>query len=144
MKAPRSVVGPLFTRGGTQSWYLVCFSERVYAIPQGSWFALKVGMGAVPHPFGLIFSLFADSARRQAESIISQLMSDSEAALQGRPGSVRYAVSDIARFQTKTPNNFYIHMKSGTKHGYGAFGWEFGWLKDIHAKVKSIYPALLQ
>jgi hypothetical protein len=143
MNSTRSIVGPFFTRGGSQSWYFVCFSENIYAIPQGFWFALKAGMGSVP-AFGFIQALLADSARRQADSVTTQLMSDSEKALQARPGSVRYPVTDIARFQTKTPNEFYIHMKSGTKHGYAAFGGDFGWLKDTQAKMKSIYPALMQ
>ena len=101
----RIVIGPLFTRGGFQAWYFVCFADTIVAVPQGLWFAVTSSASGAGFHFGLVGGAIegALGGSRQAHEskAIVKLKADPKSALLAKGSNVVYSTSDIVSIEVK-------------------------------------------
>jgi hypothetical protein len=123
----RVLMGPMFTRGGFQAWYFVCFADTIVAVPQGMWFAITSSASGAGLHFGLVGGAIEGALQgsRQAHesNAVVKLKGDEKSALVAAKGNVVYSTSDIVSIEVKrrlmTHPEVIITCRDKTRTVYG-------------------------
>jgi hypothetical protein len=146
----RVVIGPLFTAGGFQSWFFICFEDVIVATPQGFWFSiasfmsgtgLGVHFGAVG---GLIGALAQGSGKTQESKRITKLREDPKDALLSAKGNVVYRTAEIASLELKRVTigspELIVTTHAGKRKVYGVIAARA--FDDVTQAIQAVYPKL--
>jgi hypothetical protein len=152
----RIVLGPLFTQGGFQYWYLACFSDCMVAIRQGIGAFFVLGMAnddGVTYPalFGLtgvlVNHLLKPKARAYRLRAEAMVQTSPTSQLRAKPNVV-YEVAQLKAVQCKAKKGaplilpeLILETKSGGKQKFDVRPDEF---KKACEQLKLLYPNLFQ
>jgi hypothetical protein len=151
-----NVIGPLFTRGGSQFWYLACFPDSIVALRQGIGAVLLLGMAnddglAMTGLFGLsgvlINHLLIPKARAHRLRVEALVRNTPTSRLRSKPNVV-YEVAQLEAVKCVAKKGtplilpeLVLETRSGSKRKYGVRPAEF---KRACQYLKQMYPALCQ
>jgi hypothetical protein len=151
-----TVIGPLFTRGGSQYWYLACFPDSIVALRQGIGAALLLGMAnddglAMTGLFGLsgilINHLLIPKARAHRLRVEAMARNTPTSRLRLKPNVV-YEVAQLEAIKCVAKRGapfilpeLLLETKSGSKQKYGVRPAEF---KRACQYLTQMYPSHCQ
>lgn len=134
----RAVIGPLFTRAGFQSWFFVCLPRSIVAVPMGFWFALTANKDAAAFVGGAVGGAFAAASEDAGRKRIGRLMATPERQLASEPGSLVYAIGDLASVTFKkrvlSSSEIIVTTRRGERRVFGIMN---------AAEVSSVVEALV-
>jgi hypothetical protein len=150
------VIGPLFTRGGLQYWYLACFPDAIVAVRQGigAMFVLNLAnddgvmMRGLFGIAGLLVNhLFVPKARAYRLRVEAMLRNTPTSRLRSKPNVV-YEVTQLKAIKCVAKKGaplilpeLIIETRNGNKQMYGVRPAEF---KRACEYLKQMYPGLCE
>ncbi len=150
------VIGPLFTRGGLQYWYLGCFPDSIVALRQSIGAGIVLGManddGLAMHGlFGvsglLVNHLLVPKARAYRLRAEAMLRNTSTSQLRSKPNVV-YEVAQLKAIKCVAKKGaplilpeLILETKRGSKQLYGVRTAEF---KRACGYLRQMYPGVCQ
>jgi hypothetical protein len=151
-----TVIGPLFTRGGSQFWYLACFPDSIVALRQSIGAMFLLGMAnddglMMTGLFGvsgiLINRLLIPKARAHRLKVEAMVRNTPTSSLRLKPNVV-YQVAQLKAVKCVAKKGaplilpeIVLETKNGNKQNYGVRPAEF---KKACQYLKQTYPALCQ
>jgi hypothetical protein len=119
----RTVVGPLFSHGGFQSWYWVCTSTELVAVPMGLWHALRANRTATLFLGSTVAGVTGVSAKQARPGVSARLARLPEVKLRGGKGHLHWTLNHIAaiRFARKASSSaeLTIVARDGERRAFG-------------------------
>jgi hypothetical protein len=151
-----TMIGPLFTRGGLQYWYLACFPDAIVAVRQGIGAVFVLGMAnddgvplrGLPGMSRLLVNhLLIPKARTYRLRVEAMLRNTPTSRLRSKPNVV-YEVTQLEAIKCVAKKGaplilpeLILETKSGNKQLYGVRPVEF---KKACEYLNQMYPGLCQ
>jgi hypothetical protein len=150
------VIGPIFTQGGFQYWYLACFPDCIVALRQGIGAVFVLGMAnddgvTMRGLFGLagilVNHFFIPKARAYRLRVEAVLRNTPTSRLRSKPNVV-YEVTELRAIKCVAKKGaplilpeLILETKNGSKQLFGVRPAEF---KRACEYLKQMYPGLWQ
>ena len=119
----RTIVGPLFTHAGFQSWFLVCMQQSIVAVPMGFWFALTGNKAATIFVGGVAGAILGLSGNSTHSKTVARLAHGPEFDLTNGKGHVTYQLADLTSIAYKrkalSSSEIILANRSGKKKVFG-------------------------